>query len=212
MKNWVFAGTAAAVLAAAGVVHGFWTDRWARNEATDAAVARLQDVPLQVGEWQGEDIDAPHPVPGVAGTVQRRYVNHRLGATVVLALVNGRPGPVATHTPEVCYGANGFNVGPRQAVTVPGGGGKFWTADASKTTVTQQTRIRLYWAWNGGGGWVASADARHEFPRHKCGVLHKLYVIRELAGPRPPADQQDPCEEFLAALLPVLHEALFTKG
>src|SRR5689334_19742854 len=142
MTRWLFAGIAAALLVAAGIVHGFWTDRWSASGDLTEARLRLQNVPLTVGDWEGEEIEvkAGQAGPGVAGCLQRRYFNRRLGATVVLALVNGRPGPVATHTPEVCYGASGFQVERRSAVEVPldtkGPAAQFWTSDAVRTRVT----------------------------------------------------------------------------
>ena len=101
----------------------------------------------------------------------------------MIALVCGRPGPVATHTPEVCYGANGYLVGDKKSVAVEGDGpARFWTSDAVRTRVSEETKVRLYWAWNGGKGWIASRDARIQFPRHNYPVLHKLYVLREISG------------------------------
>src|SRR4051812_47434881 len=121
MMRWLLAGTAAAALVAAGIVHGFWTDRWTASVDTREAALQLHNIPMTLGDWEGEEIDVKQGQagPGVAGCIQRRYFNSRLGVTVILALVNGRPGPVATHTPEVCYGASGYLVGQRSAVDVP---------------------------------------------------------------------------------------------
>jgi hypothetical protein len=217
MVRWFSVSAAALALVAAGIVHGYWTDRWVASTDTSAAAALLDRIPLQVGEWDGEEIEVkPGQVgPGVTGCIQRRYKNARLGVTVVLALVNGRPGPVATHTPEACYGASGYLVGQREAVrldtTDPAA--QFWTADAVRTKVTEETRLRLYWAWHGGQGWVSSNDARTEFPRYRHPVLHKLYVLRELTGNEAgPRTRDEPCESFLRALLPELDKALFSKG
>jgi hypothetical protein len=147
----------------------------------------------------------------VVGNIQRSYLHRHRGVTVVLALVNGRPGPVATHTPEVCYAGSGYTVGARRAIRLDmaGQSAQFWTSDAVRSKVTEEERIRLYWAWNGGEGWVASPDARQQFPRHRHPVLHKLYVIRDLATG--PAGGEEPCEAFLRVLLPELERRLFTK-
>jgi hypothetical protein len=214
MKRWICVLAASGALILTGIVHGTWTERWASSADTETAKQRLANVPLRIGEWEGTDIEVGEPVPGVAGSMQRTYFNRRLGATVVIALVNGRPGPVSTHTPEACYGAAGYQVGERRPVRLDmdGTAAQFWTAVASKKTVTEATNLRLYWAWNGGEGWTASSDARMEFPRFHYPVLHKLYVLRDLSrtgevGDSAKADEA--CEAFLRALLPVLDAALF---
>jgi hypothetical protein len=215
-KTCTFAAAASLALLAAGLVHGFWTDRWAASVETASAAQRLPALPNKLGDWQGQDLETKSSAPGVAGSLTRRYTNRRLGASVVMALVCGRPGPVATHTPEVCYGASGYVVNDKKAVQldVEDGPAPFWTSDATRTTVTDETRLRLYWAWNGGQGWVASRDARQEFPRFRHPVLYKLYVLRELTGAdlTAPAKGQakvEPCEAFLQALLPELQQTLF---
>src|SRR5262249_22010284 len=120
---------------------------------------------------------------GVAGCLQRRFVNRVTGQSVIIALVNGRPGPVATHTPEVCYGASGYVVDQKQPVRLDryDRSGQFWTSIAVKTRITDGTKLRLYWAWNGGDGWYASADPRGQYSRFRYPVLHKLYVLRDLS-------------------------------
>jgi hypothetical protein len=212
MKRWLFAGTASLALLAAGLVHGFWTDRWTQSNETKEAADRLPHIPLVLGDWEGKDIEVKpgQAGAGVVGCLQRSYFNRHRGATVVMALVCGRPGPVGTHTPEVCYGANGYLVGKRQARNLEAEQpAVFWTSDAVRTRVSDETRVRLYWAWNGGEGWVASPDARQQFPRYRYPVLHKLYVLRDLSGSPREASKDEPCEAFLQAALPALHKALF---
>ncbi len=216
MLRWLFAVTASIAFLATGLVHGYWTDRWTVNEETRAAAERLDTIPLHVGDWDGEEIEVKpgQAAPGVAGCIQRRYVNRNLGVTVVVALVNGRPGPVATHTPEVCYGASGYQVGARKPVRLDRHetSAQFWTSDATRTRVTEVTKIRIYWGWNGGQGWVASADARNEFPRYRYPILHKLYVIRDLNDTSTSlSGKEEPCEAFLQALLPELEKALYPQ-
>lgn len=217
MKLWIYTGVGVVALLAAGVVHGVMTDRWTSDDQLTTAAARLADIPMQIGEWEGKNLDVKgSPVPGVTGSVQRSYFNRRLGATVVIALVNGRPGPVATHTPEACYGASGYRVDRRSQIGVDtqGHSGQFWTSDATKPQIGSDTKVRLFWGWNGGAGWAASTDARLEFSRFRYPVLHKLYVLRELTGPaaKPATAKDEPCLAFLEALVPVLDQALFPQG
>ena len=212
MMRSFFTMTASAALVATGLVHGFWTDRWQAPVETATAAARLDKIPLVLGDWQGRTLESKpgQAGEGVAGCVQRRDVNDKTGAMVVLALVCGRPGPVSIHTPEACYGGSGYTVGGRSRVRAAAGENapELWTADAVKNSVTEETRVRLFWGWNAGQGWTAPDDARLAFPRRP--VLHKLYVLREL-GPndRP---REEPCRDFLRVLLPALEQTLFAPG
>ncbi|MFO0930446.1 MAG: exosortase-associated EpsI family protein [Gemmataceae bacterium] len=214
MLRWLCSLTAACALLVTGIVHGYWSDRWSSDSQVDAAAALLTDIPQVIGDWEGEDMEVKpgQAGAGVAGCLQRTYRNRRLGTSVVVFLVNGRPGPVSIHTPEACYGASGFVVGKKDAVRLdkPEEAAKFWTSDAVRTQVAEVSRQRLYWAWNGGDGWKAAADARAEFPRGRCRVLHKLYVLRALTGSGPQQrDKDEPCVVFLNTLLPVLEQTLF---
>ena len=211
MMRWFAALIGSIALIACGIVHGFWTDRWHPPVETEQAAARLDAVPLELGEWDGEVI----PVKpgdggaGVAGCIQRRYVNHKTGAAVTVLLVCGRPGPVSIHTPEVCYGANGYLVGSKSRVEMDEAGDNLWKTDAVRASASEETRLRLYWAWNGGNGWSASEDARLQFVRYP--VLHKLYVVRELNS-LGESSENEPCQEFLRLLLPMLRKTLFAPS
>jgi hypothetical protein len=210
MLRWFSALLASAALIACGLVHGYWTDRWHPPVETAAAAGRLEALPLDLGDWQGTEIDMKpgEGGAGIAGCIQRRYV-HRSGIAVSMYLVCGRPGPVSIHIPEVCYGANGFMVGSRSRTTITEHGDTMWKVDAVRSNVSEETRLRLYWGWHDGSAWKAADDARLEFARRP--VLHKLYVVRELTGVNE-GDRREPCQEFLTVLLPALEKALFTPG
>jgi hypothetical protein len=209
MLKWIAALSASAALVASGVVHGVWTDRWQPSAAVARAAERLEDLPLEIGAWKGQRIEVKpgQAGAGVAGFIQRRYENHQTGAAVAFALVCGRPGPVSIHTPEVCYGARGYRVGTRQRVAVADGQGSLWKTDAARTTATDEVRRRIYFGWYCSGKWQAPDDARLEFPREP--VLHKLYVVRDLAAAE---SRDEPCEEFLKVLLPELHRTVLAPA
>lgn len=215
MKRTLVALSAAALVIVCGVVHGTWTDRWQDAPAATAdAAARMGELPLEVGDWSGTVFDVKKPRAGdVAGTIERRYQNRRNGDAVSVYMVCGRPGPVSIHTPEVCYAASGFIVGTKSKAAVREQAGEFWSADAVKSKAGEETRLRIYWAWNDGKGWQAPAgDPRWTFTtgRHPP-VLYKLYVLRDMQGPAR-AGKDDPCETFLRAFLPEMDHALFAPG
>ena len=141
MKRWFAALVGSTALVACGIVHGFWTDRWAPPAETAQAAERLNAIPLELGEWDGEtlEVKADEAGAGVAGCIKRRYVHRKSGTTISLFLVCGRPGPVSIHTPEVCYGASGFLVNVRDRYESPAGDG-MWKTDATRANATEETR------------------------------------------------------------------------
>jgi hypothetical protein len=206
MLRWTAAALACVVLIASGLLHGYWTERFCPAQAPLDGANRIKQLPLDLGDWHGEELPFKEGSAGagVAGGIQRRYVHRTTGKSVSIALVCGRFGPVSIHTPDVCYVCSGFAVQqPRRS----GDAGKeFWTSNAVKKGATDETHIRIYWAWNNGHGWKASADPRQEFAG--SAVLYKLYVVREKDGPEEGL-KEEPCEQFMRELLPALDDVLF---
>ena len=196
-----------------GVVHGYWSDRWQAPAETAAAAARMDALPLEIGDWTGVPIEVKNPKSGdVAGTLHRRYENHRTGDVAVVFLVCGRSGPVSIHTPDVCYAADGYTVGAKSKTTVGDNDAVFFSADAVKSKAAVETKLRIFWGWNDGKGWSAPDDARINYVAYRHSpVLYKLYVQRDLDGPAQ-ASREEPCQSLLKVLLPELDRALFTRG
>jgi hypothetical protein len=192
---------------AGGYVHGLWTDRWAQQAEPALAFARYEQLPMKIGDWQGEPIENRQGTANdAAGSMQRRYVHQRTGDAVTIALVCGRPGPVSIHTPDACYGASGFQVSTPTRAVGPHES-ELWTAEAVRTRASEETRLRIYWSWNAGAGWAAPENPRYVFAGEP--VLHKLYLLRE-AVPSSDGDRaEDPCLTLLNVLAPALDRVLF---
>jgi hypothetical protein len=206
--------TAAGLLLVAGLVHGFWTDRWTTSEALAEAAARLAQLPQNVGDWQGQNLDIQREeTEAITGHLYRRYVNRSTGASVTVALVCGKPGPVSIHTPDACYRAGGFEVATPTRVSVPGEAGKsageFLYADLSKKTATEHIRQRIFWSWSPGGEWQVPDNPREDFVRQP--VLFKWYVIRDIQGANEPAED-DPCTDLIRQLAPQLRQMVFARS
>src|SRR5438309_1927466 len=78
-----------AMLASAGYVHGVWTGRWSTSEELQQASARLQRVPMQVGNWHGLTLEldpAQAARGGVLSYVLRRYQNAKTGDAVTVLI------------------------------------------------------------------------------------------------------------------------------
>jgi hypothetical protein len=201
------------VLLFSGIVHGVWTERWGEASDLNEAVARLERLPLDLGDWKGEPIaSANRKGGGLAGSVSCRYLHRPTGKEVTVFLGCGRPAVVAIHTPDVCYAASGFELEPTQEFTLPAAsssaGAVFYTARAKKTKAGDQTKLRIFWSWHAAGKWAVADTPRMAFVDHK--ILYKVYFIRELnSATEPLAD--DPCVQLMEKLLPRLQAVVQPK-
>ena len=213
---------AVALLVCSGVVQGLRTNRWHSSDALLQAVARVNEVPLDIGPWKGHTLGPPEVDPaafakaGALGYWMRRYVNQKDGSQVTATLMCGQHGDIAVHPPEVCYTASGYDM-PERPVR--------FTVKASDTTAPAEfrttvfarsaaepgaKRLRIFWAWNATGNWLApEGDARWTF--RGAPFLYKLYVAHEFTGTAGPPDG-DPCVALLPLLISQLQETLFPSS
>jgi Protein of unknown function (DUF3485) len=202
MQRIIIITGAVGMLLASGVVHGVWTDRWSEQSDLKAAAARLEQLPMTLGVWHGSNVEMENdPNSTVAGQVARRYVHASTGKSVTILLACGRAGAVCTHTPDVCYAGIGYEVEKPKRYRATAPSAEFWTARFLKEREAGKTNLRIFWAWHGAQGWQVADNPRWTFAGEK--VLHKLYVIRELAEPNEPFET-DACVEFMRELLPAL--------
>jgi hypothetical protein len=206
----------AMILAVTGYLHGRWTDRWGISETMTAAAAKLQELPLTIGDWDGSYREMDPDVlalTGGAAAVVPRYTNRRTGEVIDLMVLYGRPGPVSVHTPEVCYTGAGYqptsapshwDVGLEHA-----GAAQFWTGIfVQPHRNDSSTILRILWSWSGDGRWTAPDSPRVTFASKPA--ICKLYVIHPLTDENEPLEK-DPCNEFARAFLPELNRVLFAS-
>ena len=205
-----------ALTVVSGYVHGVYSGRWADPAELDRAAARLAQVPLQIGDWDGQpDELAARSVKqaGFHGYLVRTYKNRRTGATVWFLLACGRSGPLSVHTPEQCYRGLGYQQhSAAEHYTAAGPGsppGVFWTAKFGKGTGAGALQQRVNWAWNRGSGWEAPGSPR--FALAGVSALYKMYVIHPVER-ADEAATQGASSEFLREALPVLQQALSPKS
>lgn len=201
---------ALAIIVPAGIVQGRWTGRWSPPERFDARLEALRRIPLQIGDWEGVDIEPEAKTwerAGVAGGMMRRYV--KSGSAVTILIVCGRPGPTSVHTPEVCYAGAGYDaVTAKSKVAVRSGtshSDDFWTSDFLKRDTTLPEYLRIFHAWSVDGRWRASSNPRADFAGST--VLYKLYLVRPM--PRvEKTSQEDPAFVLARGLLPEITKAI----
>ncbi len=206
-----------AIVVAYGTTHGVWTDRWTVSPALNEAADRLPSVSLELGDWVGHAVELGEDnlaLGETAGFLTRSYVHRQTGERLSVFLNCGRPGPVAVHTPDVCYEGAGYRmVGGQGRYAAPAGAGEvsneFWVAKFRKEEAAVPEQMRIYWAWSAAGPWRAPDNPRVAFAR--VPVLYKLYVIRRLptsGAERPP--EEDSAVEFLQALTAEIGRRLFS--
>jgi hypothetical protein len=196
-----------------GFVYGRWTGRWHDTQELRSASARLERLPMEVGDWKGEKLDLDPKAVELAsfsGYVLRRYENQRTHAMVNLLVACGRRGPLTVHTPEVCYAGAGFRL-------VAGAGAKrervegtnhraaeFYTGTFGQEDPNKTERLRVIWCWWADGAFQAPENPRWTFRGQP--VLHKLYLTQVL--PRDNAKDGEACLDFFREILPDLEKAI----
>lgn len=206
-----------ALVLASGLAHGLRTDRWRKARSLEEALDRLDRVPMAVGDWEGADIELARrqlEVGQIDGHVARRYRNRRDGREVTMLLVCGRPGPIAVHTPDVCYAGVGYTPSaPRLVEPIRTASSSrpisFKTAEFRKDDALVPESLQIYWSWTAGDAWEAPELPRPHFVGED--FLYKLYVI----GGRPGEDitvTDRACRDFLGVFVPGLGRALAPPG
>lgn len=200
-------------LVAAAVFEGLRSNRWGVPADIQAAAARLDRVPVAFGDWTSSEVPIDQKILDRAeavGSVSRVYSNGKTGAVVAVLILCGQAGPIASHTPDVCYAGMGYQMAGgevRKTVPNPAGASTYWSARFAKDAT--DPGLEVNWAWGNGATWVAADAPRREFALST--MLYKIYASRGLtAAPatRPGAPEPDPVHDFLTDFLPVLRAAL----
>ncbi len=203
---------AVAVLVAAAIVEGSLSNRWGSGDL-EATAARLSNVPPTFGKWTSQESPIDRKLLRIAeavNSVSRTYENAATRNKVSVLMLCGAVGPIAAHTPDVCYAGLGYQMHGheiRRTVAVPGGPeAAYWTARFDKPN--GDSSLVVAWAWSSDGNWLAPDNPRSDFFGAKG--LYKLYVTRALTTAErdnAPAST-DPTQEFLIDFLPEVQKAL----
>jgi hypothetical protein len=198
------------------------TDRFADTNVTALQRAELlKNVPMQIGNWQGEDMDIDETVrdtAGAVGAISRVYRNVRTGETVDLWLIVGHGRAISAHTPNICYRASGFEMRAPESslypMVFPGQPeAPFLTNTFFKEDVSGRRLVRVFWSWYNPETdddlstveWEAPSNARWHFGNTRA--LYKMYFTSEMRDPMETAENS-PCLHFAREFLPVVDRAL----
>jgi hypothetical protein len=186
-----------------GVVHGYLDGRWSSKTDSISIGGRLQDLPQRSGDWvlsrTSELSEGAAQMLQCYGSEMREYRNEQTDARVNVAVLFGPRGPIAVHTPEICYSSNGTSpTRPRQieSISTVTRRHELWSVQFSRNQEPQPS-LEVWYAWTVGARWQAS-----KYPRFW--VTENLYKV-QVAGPVG-SETQRPCREFLEAFLPDLEK------
>ncbi len=214
MQRTVLSLLGVAIILGSSVAHGLWTLRWTGVRLLEAAGAQVPLIPKEFGDWTSEEIKVNKrqmDQAGAYGYFSRRYVNRTSGQALVVMFLCGQSGPIAAHTPTICFPGSGMELmapekrySPRRDES-SSWGDVYW-ADFKGNISGHPSRVRLFWAWSANGyTWQAP-----EYPRVALAgkpYLFKIFVHRELdqldsKESKPASLDGDPCVEFLREFLP----------
>ena len=213
---------AAALILMAGTVHGIWTNRWGDNPDLRYAVEHLGNIPLVIGDWEGEEITPDEAQATqikkaeLRIAIQRNYTNRQTGEQIQLMAVCGPSGPVALHTPETCYGATGVQAGAPVLQDYPLGESagappaQFLMADFRSADSAVPRGVKVYWSWRKekpDDSWVAPENARTAFAA--VPALYKIYVVRSMQMPVASPVPDDVTPDFIRQLMPAVEQTVF---
>ncbi len=196
-----------------GAMQGRLAHRWGPPEELIRAGERLAQFPLQCGDWVAEkdmtlsDEEILQLEP--AGYLFRRYTHERTGEQVTVTILVGPTGPIAVHSPEICFSSRTYQQDTKRAavpVGSPQSDDRLWSL-RFKSRKLEGDRLQVYYGWSTGSGWSAAADARYAFARFP--YLYKIQLAG-YAGDREVTDPKytDACGEFLKVFLPEVTEYL----
>lgn len=189
-----------------GLVHGYLDARWTGGEDLQAAAAKVVNLPEQVGPWvRVGDQKLPEAAESVLrcyGYLNREYWNPDSGDRVHVAVLFGPRGPIAVHTPEICYSSLGTEpIGSRIAETIASGGeeDELWHVQFARSG-ERDAFLDVWYGWSDGGAWYAG-----EYPRFW--MTDRLYKI-QLASSAVGGEGSSPCRDFLEHFLPVVRNSI----
>jgi len=187
------------------VVHGYFDGRWAEPTDWVAQGQRLNELPERCGPWvlmKTMELDE-----GAArllrcyGSAVRVYQHEQTKDVVSVAVLFGPRGPIAVHTPEICYSSVGTaQIGDRERKMLKASGQSqgLWAVQFGEKSLDGSVgdpSLEVWYAWSDGGAWTASENPRFW-------MTTNLYKI-QVAGP-PSESGSASCEGFLKEFLPKL--------
>ncbi len=191
---------------------GMWSERWGEFPELEIYAQQLSQVPLSVGEWEGEEgatsSERVRRISGAAGELNRVYRNAS-GEEVRVMLMCARYRDIFNHAPDRCYPAAGFEMmgkPQREAFDVGDAEAQFFTTTFRKSDPTGTQEERGYWSWTSDGTWLAPTNERLTYGGERA--LYKLYVFASAPAASRGRPDSDFRVDFIREFVPALTRAL----
>ena len=206
LQKWlVGVGSAIALLVLGGVAHGLLSNRWGVAQDIVTLGQKLSQVPTEIGPWkctQDSKLDDDvEKMLEAKGHISRLYTHQTTGETINVFVVFGPKGPIAVHTPEVCYSARAVTqTSDRTATPVEPEfkDGALWKL-SFKTNTVDERKMNVFYGWSEGGPWQAAANPRF----WRTDYLYKIQTSCQATG-----NKEDSTDEFFKLFLPELRKQM----
>jgi hypothetical protein len=202
------AGLACALVLGSGAV------RWWQASVVEDKLGRekespfpLESLPMTLGDWAGEKTELDPLIVARTGSndiITRRFVNQATGVALDVIVMHGPASEVFVHSPTNCYPRAGYTVagdGADRPIPGPDGPVTFRSVAYSKGDPGRPETQEVYYSWRYNGHWTPAVERPKEMQR--VAGMYKVQVARRLMRDEA-RNVDDPCEAFLAALLPAL--------
>ncbi len=208
-----------AIIFAGTLYHASIVDRW--GEATLSAEFlkdRLTRVPMDIGDWKGEDQEVTEEVQktaGAVGHISRLYTNEKTGRQVSVWLAVGHARDICRHAPTTCFPAQGLSQqGDEITFTMPVKSEHekdFWTARfKAESGVNSNQPRRVFWSWASKDepDWIAPPNPRITFRNTKA--MYKLYFTAPVMA-KDEKPEENAGVDLARLLIPVVNQALYSE-
>ena len=197
---------AATIAVVSGVAHGWLDGRWVNKLNVEEIAAQLKELPGEFGDWslvENQELsDSALNQLQCYGYRLQVYQNAKTGRRLNVAVLFGPRGPIAVHTPEVCYSGQGVKPTgetTREIVECESEKHTVWRVNF-RSKLDSKPELEAYYAWSDGGKWQAA-----EYPR--VWLTGRLYKIQLACEPTKVGEVPDAIsflQQFLPKLQPLL--------
>lgn len=197
-----------ALIVVGGLLQGSMSNRWGIPKKYTEIGATLRDIPMRFGSWvanEEQEMEASHvKTLECEGYILRTYVHQSTGESINVVVLFGPKGPIAVHTPEICFSSvnlQATSLRAPQSFDFDGEQNTFWRLGFVSNSI-EKNKLSVTYAWSDGGPWVAS-----EYPRFwRTDYLYKIQTAARTLN-----SKQDTTEEFFRLFLPALRQCMVLK-